>query len=59
MDNGKRVAVFCFAGLLLAAALVGVGQQVAAPHSVKEASPSAVDQVLTWLLSRCSSSSSR
>ncbi len=49
MDNGKRVAVFCFAGLLLAAALVGVGQQVAAPVSTRLATPSAVDQVLTFV----------
>ncbi len=49
MENGKRIAIFALAGLLLAAAFVGVGQQVAAPHNVKQASPSAVDQVLTFV----------
>ena len=49
MDNGKRIAIFGLAGLLLAAALVGVGQQVAAPPSAKHVGPSAVDQVLTFV----------
>jgi len=49
MENGKRIAIFGLAGLLLAAALVGVGQQVAAPPSAKAAGPSAVDQALTFV----------
>ena len=32
MDKNKRVVVFGLAGLLIAVALVGVGQQVAAPQ---------------------------
>jgi len=49
MENGKRIAMFGLAGLLLAAALIGVGQQVAAPQSTLHAGPSAVDQVLTFV----------
>jgi hypothetical protein len=49
MENGKRIAMFGLAGLLIAAALIGVGQQVAAPQSALHAGPSAVDQVLTFV----------
>lgn len=49
MENGKRIAIFGLTGLLLAAALVGVGQQVAAPPSTRHAGPSAVDQILTFV----------
>jgi hypothetical protein len=49
MENGKRIAVFGLAGLLLAAAFVGVGQQVAAPQSARQTTSSAVDQVLTFV----------
>jgi hypothetical protein len=49
MDNKKRVAVFGLAGLLLVAALVGVGQQVAAPQSTKQATSTAIDQALTFV----------
>jgi hypothetical protein len=48
MDSKKRIAVFGLAGLLLVAALVGVGQQVAAPQSATHSTPSAVDQALTF-----------
>ena len=48
MDSKKRIAVFGLAGLLLVAALVGVGQQVAAPQSTTHSTPSAVDQALTF-----------
>jgi len=40
---------FGIAGLLLVAALVGVGQQVAAPASMSPAKPSAVDQLLSFV----------
>jgi hypothetical protein len=49
MENGKRIAIFGLAGLLLVVALVGVGQQVAAPQSLKQAGPSAIDQALTFV----------
>ncbi len=49
MENKKRIAVFGLAGLLLVAALVGVGQQVAAPQSLRQATPTAVDQALTFV----------
>jgi hypothetical protein len=49
MENGKRIAVFGLVGLLLAAAFVGVGQQVSAPQSLKQAGPSAVEQALTFV----------
>lgn len=49
MENGKRIAIFGLAGLLLVVALVGVGQQVAAPQSLKQAAPSAIDQALTFV----------
>ncbi len=49
MENGKRIAIFGLAGLLLAAAFVGVGQQVAAPPSALHSGPSTVDQVLSFV----------
>ncbi len=49
MDKSKRVVVFGLAGLLIAVALVGVGQQVAAPQVNLRPTPSAVDQALTFV----------
>jgi len=49
MENGKRIAIFGLAGLLLVTAFVGLGQQVAAPPSTRHAGQSAVDQVLTFV----------
>jgi hypothetical protein len=49
MDKNKRVVVFGLAGLLIAVALVGVGQQVAAPQVNLRPTSSAVDQALTFV----------
>ncbi len=49
MDKSKRVVVFGLAGLLIAVALVGVGQQVAAPQVNLTSKPPAVDQILTFV----------
>ena len=49
MDKSKRVVVFGLAGLLVAVALVGVGQQVAAPQVNLVPKPTAFDQVLTFV----------
>jgi len=49
MEKGKRIAVFGLAGLLLAVALAGVGQQVAAPQTSLRGTGSAVDQILTFV----------
>ena len=49
MDKSKRVVVFGLAGLLIAVALVGVGQQVAAPQVHLTSKATAVDQVLTFV----------